>query len=231
MKIAVVEDNITQAEHIQLLLQQWAQGHRRILDVVVFSSGESFLASLVDSFDLVFLDIQMGGMDGVTAAHQLRERGFGGDLVFLTAFSEFVFQGYDVRALNYLLKPPSFTQIETCLDHVAAKLHEERYTFRYQGSISQVPYANILYFSSANHHTQIITTMDMLRQLEPMRNIYAYLPSQFLFCHRTVIVNMDHVLMLKGKDLMLSNDEIIPVSQKYLQDIRSALLTCAQSMR
>lgn len=173
----------------------------------------------------------MGGMDGVTAAHQLRERGFDGELVFLTAFSEYVFQGYDVRALNYLLKPPSYMQIEKCLDHIAAKLHEERYTFRYQGSIFQVPYSKILYISSANHYSQIITTEGALKQMEPMRNIHAYLPGQFLFCHRTTIINMDHVLMLKGRDLILSNEETIPVSQKYLQEIRSALLACAERMR
>jgi len=231
MKIAVVENEAAHAEHLQTLLQQWDKEHRTIREVVEFSSGESFLNTDADSFDLVFLDIQMSGMDGVTTAHHFRERGFGGELVFLTAFSEYVFEGYDVRALNYLLKPASYGQIAKCLDYVAGKIFHQQYTFRYRGSVFQVPYSKILYFASANHYTRIVTTEAVLQQMEPMKNIHAYLPSQFLFCHRTAIINMDHVLMLKGRDLLLSNDETIPVSQKYLQDIRSALLSYAESMR
>lgn len=218
-------------QYLQTLLKQWSQEHRTILDIASFDTAERFLSCSVHAFDLVFLDIQMAGINGVTAAHQLRDRGFDGELVFLTAFSEYVFEGYDVRAFNYLLKPPSYSQIATCLDYVASKIHEERYTFRYQGTIFQVPYTKILYFSSANHYTRIVTTEDMLKQMESMRNIHAYLPSQFLFCHRTVIINMDHVLMLKGNELLLSNDERIPVGKKYLQDIRSALLSYAECMR
>lgn len=213
------------------MLQQWSEENRTILDVVSFDCGELFLHSEIDSIALVFLDIQMSGLDGVETAHQLRENGFTGELVFLTGFSEYVFQGYDVRAFNYLLKPPSYTQIAKCVDYVAEKLHEQRYTFRYRGSVIQIPYSKILYFSSANHYTNIVTTEDKLKQLEPMRSIHAYLPSQFLFCHRTIIINMDHVVMLKGRDLLLSNEETIPVSQKHLADVRLALLTYVESMR
>lgn len=231
MKIAIVENEVAHCEYLQNLLLQWSEENRTILDVVTFTCGESVLQSALDSVALVFLDIQMSGMDGVETAHQMREYGFTGELVFLTAFSEYVFQGYDVRAFNYLLKPPSYIQIAKCLDYVAEKLHEQRYTFRYRGSVLQVPYSKILYFSSANHYTHIVTTDEVLKQLEPMRSIHAYLPSQFLFCHRTIIINMDHVLMLSGKELLLSNNETIPVSQKYLADVREILLSYAESMR
>lgn len=231
MNLAIVENEAHHTQHLQTLLQQWSKEHRTLLNVLLFESAESFLASAIASYDLVFLDIQLSSMDGVTAAHQLRERGFEGELVFLTAYSEYVFEGYDVRAFNYLLKPPSYVQIAKCLDYVSAKLHDERYTFRYQGTIFQLPYSSMLYFSSANHGTQIVTTDGIFKQMEPMRKIQAYLPSQFLFCHRTIIVNMDHVLMLKGKDLILSNEGMLPVSQTYLQEIRSALLAYAESMR
>lgn len=232
MKIAIVENELAHCEYLQNLLQQWSEQTRTLLDVVTYPSGERFLDSRPNSVALAFLDIQMnGGIDGVETAHLLRENGFSGELVFLTAFSEYVFQGYDVKAFNYLLKPPSYAQIAKCLDFVAEKLHEQRYTFRYRGSVLQIPYSKILYFASANHYTHIVTTDEVLKQLEPMRSIHAYLPSQFLFCHRTIIINMDHVLMLKGKDLLLSNNETIPVSQKYLADIREALLSYAESMR
>lgn len=231
MKIAIVENEPVHYEHLLNLLQQWAEEHRATVDFTWFDCGEDVLSCSEANYDLIFLDIQMSGMDGVEAAQQLRARGFTGELVFLTAFSEYVFQGYDVRALNYLLKPPTPQQIARCLDFVFGKLHADRYTFRHRGLVQQVPYTDILYFSSSNHYTEIVTTSEVLKQLEPMRNIHTYLPSQFLFCHRTIIVNMDHVLMLKGRTLLLSNQETIPVSQTYLSDIRNALLAFAESLR
>ncbi len=231
MKIAIVEDEASHAEYLQALLQQWSREHQTILEIIQYSDGEALLNSQVYDFDLVFLDIQMNGLDGVTTAHRLRELKFEGHLVFLTAFSEYVFEGYDVQALNYLMKPVAYEKIEKCLDHVFRKIKDDHYTIRNNGSITQVPYSQIIYFSSANHYTKIITTDGFLQQFESMRNIFSHLPNQFHYCHRTVIINMEHVKMLKGHELTLSNNTIVPVSVTYLQEIRSALLAYADNMR
>ncbi|MGE4486004.1 MAG: LytR/AlgR family response regulator transcription factor [Oscillospiraceae bacterium] len=231
MKIAIVENEALHTENIQALLQKWSEEHHTILEVVKFTSGESFLEFSEINFDLVFMDILMDGIDGISTAHQLRKLGFRGQLVFLTAFSEYVFDGYDVQALNYLLKPIAYDKIAQCIDYVVKLLNDDRYTFRHQGSVVRIPYSQIIYFSSANHYTQIITTEGTFNQLESLRNIFSHLPDQFHFCHRTVIVNTEHVTMLKGRELVLSNHTKLPVSLTHLQDIRIKLLTCAENMR
>ncbi|MPM25616.1 Transcriptional regulatory protein BtsR [bioreactor metagenome] len=149
----------------------------------------------------------------------------------MTAFSEYVFEGYDVQALNYLLKPITYDKLCKVLGYVSEKLGEDRYTLRDKGDIIQIPYSQIIYFSSSNHYTHIITTRGNHRQLEHIKNIQARLPARFIFCHRTVIVNLEHVTMLKGRELMLSNKTAVPVSQTYLQEVRSRLLSYADSMR
>lgn len=231
MKIAIVENEVLHAEHLQTLLQQWSQEHQTILDIAVFSGSEAFLDSQANVFDLVFLDIKMSGLDGVTAAQQLREQKFEGQIVFLTAFSEYVFEGYDVQALNYLLKPVTYDKIAKCLDYVARRLRDDHYTFRNHGSVVQIPYSQIICFFSANHYTQIITTEGTFNQLESIRNIFSRLPDRFHICHRTAIVNIEHIAMLKGRELILSNKTVVPVSHTYLQEIRSDLLSYADSMR
>lgn len=231
MKVAIVEDETPHAEALQDLLRQWSEEHQALIDVALFGSGEAFLNACEDPFDLVFMDIKMNGMDGISAAHQLRQQGFHGQLVFLTSFSEYVFDGYEVQALNYLMKPVSYEKIAKCMDYVEQKLHDDHYTFRDHDLVTRIAYSKIIYFSSANHYTQIITTEGDFRQRESLQIVFSHLPSRFLFCHRTVIINMEHVSKLKGRELVLSNGVIVPISQTYLQDVRSALMSYADMMR
>jgi len=231
MKIAIVEDETAYAVALVDLLHRWEEKHETAIQISDYTSGELFLNSRVNDYDLVFMDIQMGGSDGVFTARALRERGYDGQLVFLTAFSEYVFEGYDVRALNYLLKPVTYEKIAKCVDYVAAKLRDGYYLVKEQGALVRVPYSEILYLSSANHSTQIFTVSSTYRQTESIKRMYKELPSAFLFCHRTLIVNMAHVMQLRGRELLLSDKTVLPVSLTYLQEIRSKLLSDAISMR
>ena len=154
------------------------------------------------------MDILLDGIDGVAAAHQLRGLGFQGQIIFLTASPEYVFDGYDVQALNYLLKPVAYDKIIRSLDYVEKMLNDDNYTFRHRGAVVRIPYSKIICFSSANHYTKIVTTEGNYNQLESIRTIFSHLPDRFHFCHRTVIVNIEHITMLNGRELALSNSEI-----------------------
>jgi len=226
-----VENEELHAQSLQEFIHKWFQEQRGAYEISVFKSGEEILDFSNKDFDLVFMDILLDGMDGVETAHKLRELGFAGQIVFLTSFAEYVFEGYSVHALNYLLKPVDYAKVAKCIEYVVKTLDSGLYTFRHRDCIYRIPYSEIICFSSDNHYTQIITTRGNYRQLEPLRNIYSYLPDQFHYCHRTAIVNIEHVIMLNGRDLLLSNRMTIPVSLSYLQNIRQVLLSCVNSMR
>lgn len=231
MKIAIVENEELQAQNLQEFLHKWLQEHNILYEIVHFKSGEEIIASKIKNFDLVFMDILMDGIDGVTTAHKLRELGFNGQLVFLTSFAEYVFEGYNVHALNYLLKPVDYSKVAKCIEYVIKSLDAGLYTFQHRECVYRIPFSEIICFSSDNHYTQIITTQGTYRQMEPLRKIYSYLPEQFLYCHRTAIINIEHVLMLNGRELLLSNKMSIPVSLTHLQNIRNVLLSCVSSTR
>ena len=231
MNIAIVENEQKHKDYLQSLLETWSAKENFPINIQYFISAEMLIEYLDIRFDLMFMDIELGGMDGVLAARKLRELGFEGELVFLTSFSEYVFQGYGVKALNYLLKPPTITQVDACLDFVRRKLVQEKYIFRYRGTVHQVPLLDILYFTSAGHYVEIVTRTEILKQIETLKKVYGFLPKEFLFCHRTIIVNIHHIQMLKGCDLVLTGNVVLPVGPKYLQEVRSALLEEAARMR
>ncbi len=232
MKIAIVENEWIYTQNLQSLLKQWSEEKQTTLDVSCFENGASFLnATQKEFFHLVFMDIQMEEMDGLTCAKKLREMGFNGSIVFLTAFSEYVFEGYHVQALNYLLKPVSYAKISACLNYKYQELYDEHYIFRNGNDIIQIPYSKIICFSSANHYTEIITPDATYQQLEPIKGILSRLPARFHSCHRTAIINEEHVSMIRGHEVVLSNGMVIPISRTYLSTIRTMFLNYADRMR
>lgn len=119
-----------------------------------FSSGEGllrWLESHAGELDLVFLDMEMGELDGMETARRLRAADAGLQLVFVTGYAEHVFDGYSVGALGYLLKPPKAEQLEEVLDRAQAALVRDldrAYICRSGDTHYRIPIANILYFVS-----------------------------------------------------------------------------------
>lgn len=232
MKIAIVENENLYTKNLQMLLEQWSKEKHTALDISCYENGTAFFsAAQSKTFDLVFMDIQMEEMDGINCAKNLRAMGFNGNIVFLTSFSEYVFEGYNVQALNYLLKPASYEKVSGCLDYTYRTLHNDLYTFPRGNEIMRIPYSKIIYFSSANHHTEIITTDEAYRQPDPLKNILPRLPECFQPCHRTAIVNLEHVSMMRGSELILSNGAILPISRTHFSSIRTTFLNYANRMQ
>ena len=138
-----------------------------------FSSGEGllrWLESHAGELDLVFLDMEMGELDGMETARRLRAADAGLQLVFVTGYAEHVFDGYSVGALGYLLKPPKAEQLEEVLDRAQAALVRDldrAYICRSGDTHYRIPIANILYFVSDRRQVACVTAgrgVHVLRQ-------------------------------------------------------------------
>lgn len=100
MDIAVVDDKIVICKHIHEMIKK----QRQDCHVVCFSSGEELLAA-AKPFDIIFLDIQMYGMNGIETAKEVREKNADTVLIFITGIKEYVFEALDLYVFHYLLKP------------------------------------------------------------------------------------------------------------------------------
>lgn len=109
MKITILEDSVIEAERLRSGIWKYGQQYDWDIGIDEYKSGEDYFLHNPDCQSIqssaFFLDIQMGEMNGIDVAKRLRASGYKGIIVFLTAFREYVFHGYEVRALNYLLKP------------------------------------------------------------------------------------------------------------------------------
>jgi len=163
-------------------------------------------------------------MDGLALAQSLRKNNYHGSIIFLTSYKEYVFQGYDVQALHYLLKPIREDDIRKCMNVVLQLTRDNNYIFQYNNQTLKIPYHQILYFSSANHYIEIYTVEGVQMHKATLADILNNLPYEFTKCHRSILVNMSHVEKIVKNEIYLSNGNKLPISNTYLEQVRTTFL-------
>ncbi|NLK36932.1 MAG: response regulator transcription factor [Epulopiscium sp.] len=223
--IAIVEDKETHAQELKKILKHWANQTNCTISMDYFESGSALLNSDFNAYDTAFLDIELDEtMDGLALAQSLRKNNYRGSIIFLTSYKEYVFQGYDVQALHYLLKPIREEDIQKCMNMVLKLTRDSNYIFQYNNQTLKIPYHQILYFSSANHYIEIYTAEGMQRHKAKLADILSNLPYEFTKCHRSILVNMSHVAKIVKNEIYLSNGDKLPISNTYLEQVRTTFL-------
>ena len=164
----------------------------------------------------------MKGMTGLDVAKKLREEGYQGSVIFLTAFREYVFHGYEVHAMNYLLKPVKEYPLFLCLDEIAKDLYGSSYLYRNKQEIIRIPYKDILSFSSSMHYVDILTVSEHFCQYTTLNSIIEYLPQEFIRTHKSCIVNMAHIYKISGSTIVLSNHMTTRIGRSYMKSVVAA---------
>lgn len=219
--ITIIEDNIQEKKRLIEALCIWEGKNNITLHIDYYISGEDYFSSCAtDESNLCILDIQLSGMTGINVAKKMRERGFEGNILFLTAFREYVFEGYDVRALHYLLKPVSQESLCKCLDDVYKQLKGEHFVFRDNSHIIQIPYSDIICFSVVKHYIEITTKKEVYSVRMSLKSILPFLPTDFVQCHRGYIVNIRHIRKVTATNILLSNNTTVQIGRNYLSSLR-----------
>lgn len=127
-RIAVCDDSKADAEFVQSILNNWAAERNVTIQVETFPTAESFLFHYEENkaYDILLLDIEMGAMDGVTMAKKVRQDNETVQIVFITGYSEYIAEGYEVAALHYLMKPVNREKLYAVLDRALEKQRQNR---------------------------------------------------------------------------------------------------------
>ncbi len=163
-------------------------------------------------------------MDGLSLAQFMRKGNYQGSIIFLTSYKEYVFQGYDVQALHYLLKPVKEQDIKKCMNMVYQLTKENNYIIQSNSQTIKIPYHQILYFSSANHYIEVYMSEISYSHKAKLSDMISHLPYHFAQCHRSILVNMNHVEKIVKNEIFLSNGAKLPISNTYLEDVRKTFL-------
>lgn len=219
--ITIIEDKEDAKEQLLTALDIWKEKNNVYLQIEYFCNGENYFASHVtDESTLYILDIQLHGMDGIEIAQKMRARGYNGNILFLSAFQEYVFRGYDVRAFHYLLKPVSQIALNKCLDEIYSELYGNCFIYRNADEIIQIPFHKIITISIVKHYVDITTTEKIYACRLSLKEILRHLPTEFIQCHRSYIINMRHIQKIAGTTITMSNRTLVTVGRNYLDTVR-----------
>lgn len=221
MDIAVVDDEKAIREHIFALIEAQRPGS----SIEAYATGEELLAS-GKRFDIVFLDIQMDGMNGIEAARNLRERQEDTVLIFITGIKEYVFDALDLYAFHYLLKPVDEGKFEEVLERAEreAKKKKERKCLFIRTRNLTLDQSDILYIESRAKKLEIHTTEadKAIEIYAAMDELEGQLGEDFYRCHRAYIVNMAHITEYDNESITLTNgDRVYLTKKKYGEFVKA----------
>lgn len=228
LTIAIVEDEEFHMNHLSHLINSWAQLKVTTVKIVLFSSASLFIQSFGKKiqYDAVFLDIYLPDGNGMEIANTIRKYDAFIPIAFITKTKEYVDQGYNVWAIQYLIKPVAYVDIARCMDRIVQlkkQIMDQTFSFKYEGIVRVLDCKDILYFQSYQHYIEIHTLQGSYRFRENINELELKLPEQFQRCNRSTIANLSHLYLYdaktNSKNIVLSNGTSIPVSEPYTKNI------------
>lgn len=195
---------------------------------VEFSSGEQllrWLASHRGELDVLFLDIKMSGIDGMETAERIREADDDLELVFVTCYSDRVFDGYSVGALAYLMKPAKSSRLEPLVDRILSKLSQNEnntYFCKYGDVTYRIPYKKILYFYSERRTVTCVTAEREYLFYDKLDQVASRLGKQFVRIHQRYLVYAPAVERISTNEVYIGG-KALPVSRSRRESTLIAL--------
>ncbi|MCI9650253.1 LytTR family DNA-binding domain-containing protein [Oscillibacter sp.] len=197
-----------------------------------FSSGEGLLRWMekhAGELDLVFLDIEMGELDGMETARRLRLADEGLQLVFVTGYTDYVFDGYSVGALGYLMKPPQPDRLDEVLDRgLEARLRDGDKAFlcRSGETMYRIPKKSILYFASDRRQVSCVAAARTYTFYGKLDEVERAVGEGFVRIHQRYLVRSAAVDRLEGSQVFIG-EEALPVSRACRSAALAALARTA----
>ncbi len=229
MRIAVCDDEEVQRKLIIKYLREWAGEKGEAVEAVPFPSAESFLFAWEDDrrYELLILDIQMGGISGMELAERVRREDEEIPILFITGYETYMAQGYEVAAIQYLLKPVYREKLFVVLDRVArGRRAEEKLAFQTEeGTLLLMP-SRIWYAEAMGHYCMLHTADTVWRVRHSITELVKRLGEnrEFVHCHRSFLVNMRHIAAITRSEVVMDDDTRLPVSRGAQKAVNRAFI-------
>ena len=213
LRIAIVDDERIICEQVENFIQK----EHRDCRIDTYLSGQAFLEAK-KQFDLVFLDIQMEGMNGMDTARAFRKMQPEAVLIFVTGSKEYVFEAFDVSAFHYLLKPLEERKFAEVLNRAIgesqrckAKRQERLFIRKKNLTIDQ---KDILYIESRGKKVDIHTLKETFSIYGAMNELEMQLSGSFYRCHRGYLVNMAYITEYGADSITLTGGARVYLTKK-----------------
>ena len=216
LTFALCDDNAAERDYVKTLVLDWSNQSGAGVSIREYPSAEALLFSYPDRPpDILLLDIEMPGMNGVELAKKLRSRRETVQIVFITGYPDFIGEGYEVEALHYLLKPVTPEKLSEVLNRALGKISqaEKKILLPSDGGETAIFLHEIRYIEAQRQYSVIYAGSGEYRLKIPISELETRLDGYFLRVQRSFIVNLREVLRINRTEVVLKSGEAVPISR------------------
>ncbi|SCH83091.1 LytR/AlgR family response regulator transcription factor [Romboutsia sp. 1001713B170207_170306_H8] len=228
VRIAICEDEKETQILLESNLNNILKHTNKEYEIKKYSSGEELLESELNHIDILLLDIQMGQINDMDTARKIREIDDNMEIIFITSLIDYVQEGYEVRAYRYLLKPIELEELKkhilTCIREI--EKNKNQYILIKNKSNTYKIYSNEITYIEVQKKDMLIHTINKdfnarysLEKIEKDLNV-----EEFVRCHKSFIINLNHVENIKSNVAILDSGEEVPISRYRHKDIKEKFL-------
>ena len=233
IRIAICDDEKHMSDHIRAMASDFFRKKNSEIRLRTFLSGEDLL-NYDGQIDILFLDIQMDGMDGLETARKLRAGKFRGFLIFITVLKEMVFQSFEVQAYDYLVKPVDEKQFGKTMERLYTSMQNasEDSLLVQQGYERRiVPKDEIVFCEVIDRKIYLnLASGEVVDYYERIENLETKLGSHFFRCHRSYLINLKHLKGYKNGTACMDNGKEVPVSRLRSREFSGVVLQYMKNM-
>ncbi len=226
-KIAICDDSDADRQYVLNMVNYWATKNNHIVHIDTFFSAENFLFHYVEEndYDILLLDIEMGIMDGITMAKKLRQDNDTIQIIFITGYSDYISEGYEVAALHYLMKPVRQEKLFSVLDRATEKLskNEKVLNIETSGEMIRIPIYQIRYAEVMGNYVTIHAKMDFTVKMT-LGELEKELDDRFYRVSRSAIVNLTLISRVAKTEIKMSDNMSIPLPRGAYEGVNRAII-------
>lgn len=226
-KIAICDDSNADRQYVLNMVDRWAATAGHVVHTDTFISAENFLFHYAEEsdYDILLLDIEMGAMDGVTMAKQLRQNNDTVQIVFITGYSDYISEGYEVAALHYLMKPVKEEKLCSVLDRAAERLsrNEKVLNFEIGGEMVRVPIHQLRYADVMGNYVTLYAKEEYTVKMT-LGELEKQLDERFYRAGRSVIVNLTAITRVTKTEIKLSDGTAISLPRGAYEGVNRAII-------
>ncbi|MCD8378742.1 MAG: LytTR family DNA-binding domain-containing protein [Lachnospiraceae bacterium] len=225
--IAVCDDSPIDLQYDIRLIEQWADERQTTVRIESFPSAESFLFRYAEEkdFDILLLDIEMGAMDGVTLARQIRRENQAVQIIFVTGYSDYIAEGYEVEALHYLMKPLNQEKLFQVLDRAVEKCRQtgRSLILDISGEMVRIPFYEIRYLEVHQNYVTVCAREEYTVR-RTLSDFEKELDESFLRVGRAYIINLNQVRRVTKKEVILADGTALPLPRGAYEGLNRAII-------
>lgn len=221
MVVAICDDEAVFRKELKDFLIQYKKDRRIHLDMIEFSDGQSLL-NYDRGFDIVFLDYEMPGLDGIHTARILRSRKNICCIMYITSYPEYVFEAFEVNTYRYLTKPVDWDKLTNAMDDfIREKKMFAPIVVNVDGEQLTISSEDIIYLEAEGKFCYVRTTDNIVRSSKTIAKVFELLPQHcFYRTHKSFAVNLYCIQSIKDGCVILNNGEKAKISRNNIADFK-----------